>query len=1116
MFAVLAGVSMLATQLIPAGALAATYSAELQEAYNWAYSKGVTTMSPIDNANMYGAITRSEMAKMLSVYATEVLGMTPDTSAACTFSDIASVNGDLHDYIIESCQLGIMGQGITAFRPYDTISRAEFGTALSRVLWGNQYEGGTPYYAKHLDALKAAGIMTQIANAESTKEIRGYVMLMLMRSDSSTPSICEDTDVKVICAVEAAAEEYKDCPVACRAAAEEDNAEEDAVVKSGDLAVKSSAAADRKVVVASAGKAVSDLDTLTFRTSEEVTLNKVVLEKYGYASGTNLVSAVWLEDENGSIISNTGSVNAKGLVTLSLKKDYKAIDGTLNATIVLETKTGATVWGTIGFKVKDVTSSAANVDLGDYKAYTYDVVAYDGTQAEVTGKGWDKSYNYAAGESYEVAKFKVKAPQDSSIVVKGFTLENNWAITAPQRLDINKFFDKITVKVDWKEVKATASTDKKGELSVSFKDEIELSAKQSVEVVVLASLSDDFDEYGKAIHFSMTSSGLSASDKNDARITVAVSAVFMQYIFNGGKVKLTNNKLGNVDSALNSVDVKIAEWNITVSEAVEWTVTVSTTSTTGTVAWATYTWVDAIESIRLVIGNDEFDGSISNTGLITFSNVEIAESGKVKILVDLKEDVEYEKLSVSFGALQWALVYSENTSSTAETNGAITVSKLNFTAPTGALKNNLTSKNDAEFRNNDYTTLVVFDGTYTAKKQDVELKEFSIVGNNLPLNKSDVKFYVTVGDAEWEDDFVNGTTTGVAEGDLSDAVLVKVGESVKVKVEAAIDAYEYETVAAATAASATCTPDATSGALCAFPISLWSFTLTLKGEDMNGNEAWEASRKTVNLSIVKVGSVEIEATTAKTVLRKAADQTLAAITVRPDGASEATIEQVIVSLTGTDLETLSSYDADQLFALYVDDNPVDFIASPDPITSFAGPITLTAEWLSVVAKSAWVEVKVELLEELAADIFVNSIQVNQTTSNKEFRRLLLPAIVKITNQSDDGLATTFTLWVEKSTSDHIYNVAVSTGTITNSSTAADWKVLNGGDEVTNWVTDEVLNGTASYYVTALRYCTSTPCTCDALSDNWNTAGCVVILKSDFNDFFRVGSTYARINKARDN
>ena len=184
MFTVLSAMVVAVTMTLPsASVFGATYSQELQDAYEWAHEKGVTTMDSIDNANMYGAITRAQMAKMLSVYAKEVLEKEPNTSAACTFSDIDSVKGDLHDFIIESCQLGIMGQGITAFRPYDTISRAEFGTALSRVLWGNEYEGGTPYYANHLNALKSAAIMNQIANAESTKEIRGYVMLMLMRSE---------------------------------------------------------------------------------------------------------------------------------------------------------------------------------------------------------------------------------------------------------------------------------------------------------------------------------------------------------------------------------------------------------------------------------------------------------------------------------------------------------------------------------------------------------------------------------------------------------------------------------------------------------------------------------------------------------------------------------------------------------------------------------------------------------------------------------------------------------------------------------------------------------------------------------------------------------------------
>jgi hypothetical protein len=276
---------------------------------------------------MYGAITRSEMAKMLSVYATEVLGMTPDTSAACTFSDIASVNGDLHDYIIESCQLGIMGQGITAFRPYDTISRAEFGTALSRVLWGSQYEGGTPYYAKHLDALKAAGIMTQIANAESTKEVRGYVMLMLMRSESAAPAVdCEDAIIKAACVLDS-----DECPAACKTT---DEPAEDEKAKSGNLSV--TAKANDSIIVK---EVPSDLDTITFKTSEEVEITKVTLERYGFSAATDIVN-VWLENDDGRVISNKKPVNNKGLSTLTIDKDYRKVDGIFNATIVVQTTAG--------------------------------------------------------------------------------------------------------------------------------------------------------------------------------------------------------------------------------------------------------------------------------------------------------------------------------------------------------------------------------------------------------------------------------------------------------------------------------------------------------------------------------------------------------------------------------------------------------------------------------------------------------------------------------------------------------------------------------------------------------------------------------------------------------
>jgi hypothetical protein len=50
-----------------------------------------------------------------------------------------------------------MGVGTTLFKPKASVTRAEFGTTLSRALYGDLYNGGTPYYyTAHLAALKNA------------------------------------------------------------------------------------------------------------------------------------------------------------------------------------------------------------------------------------------------------------------------------------------------------------------------------------------------------------------------------------------------------------------------------------------------------------------------------------------------------------------------------------------------------------------------------------------------------------------------------------------------------------------------------------------------------------------------------------------------------------------------------------------------------------------------------------------------------------------------------------------------------------------------------------------------------------------------------------------------
>ena len=128
-------------------------------------------MNTIQKANMKDTVLRSHMAKMISNFAITLGGHTPDTSKPCTFSDIANQSAELKFYIKLSCQLGLMGVDITTFDPKSELTRAQFGTILSRLIWGTTYDGGVKYYTNHLQALKLAGIMTNISTP-TMKELR--------------------------------------------------------------------------------------------------------------------------------------------------------------------------------------------------------------------------------------------------------------------------------------------------------------------------------------------------------------------------------------------------------------------------------------------------------------------------------------------------------------------------------------------------------------------------------------------------------------------------------------------------------------------------------------------------------------------------------------------------------------------------------------------------------------------------------------------------------------------------------------------------------------------------------------------------------------------------------
>jgi hypothetical protein len=163
-----------------------SFTKEQKDAYTFAKENWITTKDTIQSAQMNGKLTRIAMAKMLSQYAINVLWQTPDTSKTIKFRDVTSKkDADYDNGVTLAYQLWIMWQNMpnNKFRPNDEVSRAEFATALSRLLYQTtdwKYKSTKEYYIPHMAKLYNEWI---ISNTDpSMAERRWYVMIMLMRS----------------------------------------------------------------------------------------------------------------------------------------------------------------------------------------------------------------------------------------------------------------------------------------------------------------------------------------------------------------------------------------------------------------------------------------------------------------------------------------------------------------------------------------------------------------------------------------------------------------------------------------------------------------------------------------------------------------------------------------------------------------------------------------------------------------------------------------------------------------------------------------------------------------------------------------------------------------------
>ena len=915
-----------------------------------------------------------------------------------------------------------------------------------------------------------------------------YVMLMLMRSEGNEAVVdCDDPMTVIACTTNTDA-----CPAACKEDAKTED--KDSTVKAGDLAVKVTPATERKAITSGG---VSDLDTVTLKASEKITVNSITLERFGYSTASD-VDVIWLEDAYGNKIADEKSLStSKDTVTLKIKKEYRDMDESNALTIVLRTTTWAKAGGTIGFKVTDVDSSAKNLDLSDYNPYTYDLVAYDGAEVTVSVKGNAKEYNYEEGELYEVSRLKVKAGA-SILALNGVTLTNYGTAsgTTYTTLELDEFVSKVKVTADGKEVSGLKwNVTKDNEIVLSW-DTIEVAINKDVQLIVSVAM-EDLDEFGKVVRLVLKDTGdLNATEKKTgARVSVvapdSTADAWKVYTFNGSKIKFTNTKLSStIDAAQWSEDVVIAKGSVTVGEEVKLSELVLTASAGG-----------IIEDMTMTIAGESYDASVSSDKTtFTFKNVIIEESGDFELSVDVvdEEEIVGKTVQITYGSsssIGKAMFASNNGRyedsreyvKEADVSWSISISKLKVQESKASLKNN--NSNTVEFvRNETSDRKTVFKGTYTAKKSDITLKEFAIVGTDENIGRAKtgdttLEFYVLIDGQEVgmidESDIATAVSSGFdSYEDFSDEVEVAAGKSVSVEIQAVIS------------------PDKDAGN------SNINLDLYLRWEDSNWTAAWFAKAGLNTFKYVVNGSLTISDSVTlakKTVALQDNEITVAKFTLKPSKSESVKLDNLIFNFSGL----LANVDeVKDKVTVTVDGTDVDV---DDDNTTWIDHVYFDGTDVDDIEDEVEVEVKVIGLKPVekndgdsytvADAVSLTLVSVNGVSKNSTYTRLILPAIVTFDSQSSDGGVTKFRVNVEDYEGEQVQNLMFYTKTLTGWEGEA-WTVSNGSSvEVSNQTTSEVVN----------------KITFDIVKDGATVS--VKLSNSDFADYFKTtNGTTLRVSK----
>jgi hypothetical protein len=614
MFGIVATVAM-TLNLVPASVLGYTVSDDMQAAYDYAYEAGITTKDSAETANLMGTTSRAEMAKMISAYAQDVLGLTPDTSVTeCEdFTDVSSSLGDLQDYITTACQLGLMGRNndgsvATAFNPHGNITRAQYATLLGRALYNNAYDGESPYYAGYMDALEADGIITN-TNPDIV-ELRRWTMKTLQVADEAgvaTNAGCNDELTIAACAVGDSS-----CPAECQASEE---------VKAGSLSLSNIGVDYTSIPKAG----FVNFGSLKFSSDgTEITVNSVKVKSTGLAT-LDSATRIFFEKDGVRISGKASFSNNEATVSFTTPLVVKSSE-TVDVTLLLSGAAG----DEYQFTSINVDSSAQNVNgtwtSPSLRAANYSVlsVAYSATANALSPK-------VDSEKLVDIGQLNLtKSSSTQGVLVKAVTLYNSGTAELSYLADLGLYRDDQKV--------STKATINGRSITFTLSDEITAVQTSAINYVVKAKITNA-DRVGDTYHFYLKNTeDMTVVEKNTSFRTTfsgTTPATMGLITVAGGDLKFVENTTASLTVVPGTQTVKFYDGTVTAIAPVTLEgFTVTATAGTG--------WDKVLSNLYIKIGNTviSVDTIPTTTGATFFFDGQTTVQGTeaVQIYGDLKSD----------------------------------------------------------------------------------------------------------------------------------------------------------------------------------------------------------------------------------------------------------------------------------------------------------------------------------------------------------------------------------------------------------------------------------------------------------------------------------------------